>query len=211
MTTETRALELRVRVRPKSGIVRSGLLILLIVPLPIFGSLALLSAQNGPWPFAAFGEALCLLLCWLGLALYRRVFIGVTSKSIEERGLLGRHTSHRTADVATIVLAHTFGASSADTLPQLIVRDRAGTRMLRMRGLYWTEESMLAVANAIGEEVQVVKEPMTSAEFFARYPGSAYWFENRRGLAIAALAAALLVCVGVVLGLMQLLGLPIDS
>ncbi|WP_187270821.1 hypothetical protein, partial [Lacisediminihabitans profunda] len=75
----------------------------------------------------------------------------------------------------------------------------------------WTAESMLAVANALGEEVQVVKEPMPRAAFFARYPGSAYWFEHRRGLAIAALAAALLVCVGVVLGLMQLLGLPIDS
>ncbi|WP_394771008.1 hypothetical protein [Lacisediminihabitans sp.] len=211
MTTETRALELRVRVRPKAGIVRSGLLILLIVPLPIFGSLALLSTQNGPWPYAAIGEALCLLLCSLGFALFRRVFVGVTSISIEERGLLGRHTSHPTADVATIVLAHTFGASSADTLPQLIVRNRAGTRILRMRGLFWTEDSMLAVANAIGEEVQVEKEPMSTAEFFARYPGSAYWFENRRGLTIAALAVALLVCVGVVLGLMRLLGLPIGS
>jgi hypothetical protein len=211
VTTETRALDFRVRVRPKAGIVRSGLLILLIVPLPIFGSLALLSAQNGPWPFAAFGEALCLLLCGLGFALYRRVFIGVTSNSIEERGMLGRHTSHPTADVATIVLARTFGTSSDDTLPQLIVRDRAGTRLLRMRGLFWTEESMLAVAKVIGEDVQVVEEPMPTAEFFTRFPGSAYWFENRRGLGIAVLAVALLACVGVVLGLMRLLGLPIDS
>lgn len=210
MTTETRAHDLRVRVRPKATIVRSGLLILLIVPLPIFGSLALLSPQNGPWPFAAFGEALCLLLCWLGYALYRRVFIGVTSVSIEERGLFGRHTSHRIADVATIALAHSFRSSSADTLPQLIVMNRAGIRMLRMRGLYWSEKSMLAVAGAIGEEVQVVEEPMTNADFFAQYPGSAYWFENRRGLVIATLAAVLLVCVGVVLGLMRLVGVPMD-
>jgi hypothetical protein len=198
-------------VRPKRGIVRSGLLILLIVPLPIFASLAFLNAQNGPWPFAAVGEALCLALAALGLLIHRRVFIGVTATTIEERGFRGRHTSLPVSDIATIVLAHTYTAASADTLPQLLVLDRAGRRMLRMRGVFWSEESMLAVAGSLGEEVEHVAEPMTTAEFFSRYPGTAYWFENRPHVAIAALAVALLTCVGVVLGLMQLLGLPIAA
>jgi hypothetical protein len=209
VTTETRAVVLRVRASLKRGILRSGLLILLIVPLPIFVSFALLDTRTGPWPFAA-GEALCLALASLGVGLFRRVCIGVTATTIEERGFWGRLNSLPLSDVGSIVVARTYAGSSAETHPQLLVRDRAGKRMLRMRGIFWPEQSMRAVAESLGERVHYIDEPMTSAEFLARYPGTAYWFENRPGIAIATLATLVIVCVAAVLGLMKLLGLPIN-
>jgi hypothetical protein len=50
---------------------------------------------------------------------------------------------------------------------------------------------------------------MSFAEFFAAYPGSAYWFENRPWLMAGLLAAAIAACIGIVVAVMILLGMPI--
>ncbi|WP_354568039.1 hypothetical protein [Glaciihabitans sp. UYNi722] len=200
-----------VRVRPKPALIRSGLLTLLIVPLPIFTALLFLGLPNGSWPVAVYGEIFCVLLCGIGFLLFRATFVGVTATTIVERSFFGARTISLTADVASMVLVHTYSTSTAETLPQLIVRDREGVRLLRLRGIFWTEESMRAVATSIEGELELPTEAITADEFFERYPGSAYWFENRP--VVAAIAGALVITAGVaiVLGLMLLLGLPING
>ena len=209
VTVDDDARRFNVHIRPKPTLIRSGLLILLIVPLPIFTALVFLGLSNGSWPIGVIGEALSMLLCWLGLVLFRSTFVGVTATSIIEHGFFGRTRSTPLSGVASVVLAHTYNGSSAETLPQLIVRNQDGVRMLRLRGIFWTEESMRAVADSVGGSLELPPEPMTPTEFFQRYAGSAYWFENRPVLAGVAIAALLTACGGLVLGLMLLLGQPI--
>ena len=198
-----------VRVRPKPDLVRSGFLTLFIVPLPIFLTLVFLGLRNGSWPVAIYGEAVCALLCVLGLFVFRAIFIGVTTTSIVERSFFGRTTTAVLSDVASVVIVHTYRTSTAETLPQLIVRNRHGTRLLRMRGHFWTEEDMHSVANYLDVTLELPQEAMTSQEFFKRYEGSAYWFENRPILAMVMVAIAIGLCVAIVLGLMRLIGQPI--
>ena len=198
-----------VRVRPIPDLVRSGFLTLFIVPLPIFLTLVFLGLRNDSWPVAVYGEAVCALLCVLGLVVFRAVFIGITTTSIIERGFFGRTTTAVLSDVASVVLVHTYRTWTAETLPQLIVRNHQGERLLRMRGQFWSEEDMRGVANCLDACLEQPEEAMTSQEFFKRYEGSAYWFENRPILALVMVAIAIGLCVAIVLGLMQLIGQPI--
>jgi hypothetical protein len=200
-----------VRIRPKPALIRSGLLVLLIVPLPIFGVLIFEGATSGSWPIGVGGELVCLLLCVFSVVRFRATFVEVNSTSIVERGFFGGRTHSNLSDIGDMVIAQTYSNSTADTLPQLIARDHQGKRVLRLRGVFWTEESMRAITTAAGLPFEELAEPLTSAEFFRRFPGAAYWFENRREVVVAAVAVISIVCVGIVLGLMQVLDSPVNG
>lgn len=196
-----------VRVSPDRRLARSGVLAVLLVSLPIFGMLFFLGLDDGVWPVAIGGELLCLIATGIALVRFFGTFVEVTETTIEEREFLGRRTSTPRAEVHSVVLARTYRSSSSDSTPQLIVRGASGRRILRMRGYFWAEELISEVAAAI--EVPVVRphEPMSAKDFFADYPGSAYWFEDRPAVAVAGTVAAFVACVGGVYCLMWLLRL----
>ena len=198
-----------VRLRPRRGLLWSGVLVLIIVPLPIVATLITLGVPNGSWPIALIGGAISIVVFFTGLYLFRTTDIVISSTQITERGFFSRSTSTPISAVNSLVLAHTFSLSSSETLPQLIVRNDHNDRILRMRGIFWTEQSMREAAAAIGSPLEEPADAITSRQFFEQYSGSAYWFENRRGLGVTIVAVIGLACIGVVLGLMRLLGLPV--
>ncbi|MHB1170915.1 MAG: hypothetical protein ACYCZY_00145 [Lacisediminihabitans sp.] len=203
--------EYRAYARPRASLLRNGILSFALVSLPLFGALYFLGVPNGSWPIALAFQLVTLVLAGLAYSRYRRTFIGVTRTSIDERGFLTPKTSVPLAAVHNAVLAETYRSSSPETVGQLLLRDAEGKRMLRMRGSFWTESDMRAVAAAIDVPLAIRADAITAKTFFEDYPGSAYWFENRRRFAVLAVAAALVVLLGVVLGLMTLMGIPIDG
>ena len=197
------------RLRPRLGLLLSGVLVLIIVPLPIVATLITLGLPNGSWPIALICGAISIVVFFTGLYLFHTTEIVISPTQITERGFFSRSTSTPISEVNSLVLAHTFSSSSSETLPQLIVRNYHDDRILRMRGIFWTEQSMREAAAAIGSPLEEPADAVTSRQFFEQYSGSAYWFENRRGLGVALVAVIGLTCIGVVLGLMKLLGLPV--
>lgn len=111
--------------------------------------------------------------------------------------------------MATTVLAETYRSHAPDSTPQLMVRDAAGRRLLRMRGAFWSLAAIRRVADATGVPTEHYPDPITSREFFAGFPGSAYWCEQRPVLFVATVLAVFAVSLAVVLGLMSLAGIPI--
>jgi hypothetical protein len=194
--------------RPRRSLLWSGVLVLVIVPLPIVATLVTLGLRTGSWRISIIAEGLVLVLFLIGLLLWQSTYVVISTDSFTERGFFRRAITTPISEVGSIAIAHTFRTSSSETLPQLIVRNGRGGRILRMRGIFWTEEAMREAARAIGTPLEESTGPLTSDQFFEHYEGSAYWFENRRGLGIAVVVLIGLVCVGVVLGLMGLLGLP---
>jgi hypothetical protein len=186
------------------------LIVALVVPLPILGTLIGLGVSDGSWPTAAYGEVLCVLAAVIFWWLFRSIWVAVSATHVSERGFLGKTTHTPLPDVHSVVLAFTYSGSSSEVLPQLLIRNASDRRILRLRGLFWTEASMQEVAAAVGIPLTHAPEPITSAQFFDRYSGGAYWFENRPVLAIGGIVIILAGCVAFVLGLMRLLGLPID-
>jgi hypothetical protein len=190
-------------------LVRTGLVSILLVAIPVFGVLIWLGRSNGSWIIAVVGALASLMLCLIAYILFRLTFIGVTAKTIEERGYWGTRTSVPRADVTSVVLAQIYTTASPDPISQLIVRDVAGERMLRMRGSFWTIEAMQAAIAAIDIAPVTPSGAMSSSQFFAHYPGAAYWYERHPVAAIVILVAGLAVVTAAVLTILQLAGVPL--
>ncbi len=185
----------------------SVLLSIITVGVPVFGVLLFFGMQNGSWPLSAGGALLTAGFCILLYRRYRLTFIGVTASTVEERGYWGTRTSFVRSDVATVVLATTYSRSSPEPLPQLVIRDSDGIRILRMRGNFWSVEAMRSVISAMDVTPILPAEVMSSEEFFTRFPGAAYWFERRPVLAWLAIAGVLAVGVIVVFAILHIIGL----
>ncbi len=199
-----------VRLRPRRGLLLTGILVLIVVPIPILVTVVALGTDDVSWTTGGVAEGISIVLLVAGLLLFRRTSIVIADGTVTKRGFFSRTVRTRLTTVHSVVLAHTFSTSSNETVPQLIVRDAQGGRVFRMRGIFWSEESMRRAAAALGRPLDEPTEPLTTRQYLELYPGTAYWFENRRHLGSLALFVAIgVVCAGGVLGLMVLLRLPI--
>jgi hypothetical protein len=190
---------------------RTGLLSYLLLSIPLFGALYVLSVPNGTWNVALAFQLLTLVAVGLAFIRYRRTYIGVTSESLEERGFFSRLISIPLAGVHAAVLVETYRSSSAETVHQLLLSGVDGQRMLRMRGAFWHEATMRQLVATLGIPVAERNDPMTKAAFFSEYPGSAYWFENRPAIAVLAIVGGLVVILGLVLSMMAMMNIPLGS
>jgi hypothetical protein len=197
--------------RPRADLMRTGLLSYLLLSIPLFGALYVLSVPHGPWTGVLIFQLLTLLVVGLAYIQYRRTYIGVTSESLEERGFFSRVVSIPLAGVHSAVLVETYRSSSAETVHQLLLSGVDGQRMLRMRGTFWHEAAMRQLVTTLGIPITERNDPMTKSTFFTEYPGSAYWFENRPAIAILAIAGGLVVILGLVLGLMAMMNIPLSG
>ncbi|GAB3132250.1 YdbT family protein [Marisediminicola antarctica] len=196
------------RVVPRRILVRNALWSYLLISLALFGSLYYLSIPRGTWPGLVAGQLVTILVCLTAYLRYRLTYIEVTTESIIERGFFGFTRRIPLSRVATTVLAETYRSHAPDSTPQLVVRDAAGRRLLRMRGTFWSLAAIRRVADATGVPTEHYPDPITSREFFANFPGSAYWFEHRPALFVVTVLAVFAVSLAVVLGLMWLAGIP---
>ena len=111
--------------------------------------------------------------------------------------------------IASVDVVPVYVGQSPETVPQLLVRDAEGRRLFRLRGTFWHADDLTKVMDALPVPAQIVTEPMSFPEFFAAYPGSAYWFENRPWLMAGLLALVIVACIGIGVSVMVLLGMPI--
>ncbi len=197
------------RVVPRRILVRNALWSYVLISLALFGSLYYLAIPRGTWPALLVGQLGTILFCLIAYLRYRLTYIEVTPEAIVERGFFGFTRRIPLSRVATTVLAETYRSHAPDSTPQLLVRDAAGRRLLRMRGTFWSLAAIRRVADATGVPTEHYPDPITSREFFAGFPGSAYWFEHRPALFVATVLAVFAVSLAVVLGLMSLAGIPI--
>jgi hypothetical protein len=197
--------------KPRVDLMRTGLLSYLLLSLPLFGALYILSVPNGTWNVTLVFQLVTLLLVGLAFIQYRRTYIGVTAESLEERGFLSRVVSTPLVGVRSAVLVETYRSSSAETVHQLLLSGADGQRMLRMRGTFWHEATMRQLVATLGVPIAERNDPMTKAAFFTEYPGSAYWFENRPAIAVLAVAGGLVVILGLTLGLMAMMNIPLGG
>ncbi|MCU1421226.1 MAG: hypothetical protein JWN36_877 [Microbacteriaceae bacterium] len=208
MTQDVATRQYLIRLSPRAVLIRNIIMSVMFVSITVFGVLFFLGLRNGSWPIAIIGLAASLVVCALGYALHRSTFIGITHTTIEERGFFGRRNSVPKKDVAKIVFAHTYTNASPESVPQLVVTDAKGHRLLRMRGVFWTLESMRSVIASIDVPATSHRESMSMREFFTRYPSAAYWFENRPALLTVATIGILCAVGAVVLLLVHIVGAP---
>jgi hypothetical protein len=190
-------------VRPKRALLRNGLLALGIGGIPLFGVMIWLGAIHGTLVLAIGAVVLTVFVAAVVAWRYTELVIGVEDGFVREVGFTSVHELP-VASVARIVIAETDQSSSPETVSQLIALGHDGQRAFRMRGLYWSIESMHAVADAIGAPLAIDTTPMNPKQFHAKYSGAAYWYEGRPWLAILGIGVAGVAAFGIVLLMMTI-------
>ena len=165
-------------VRPRGHVMRQGVVASLIFLAPVFLVLYLLTIPGGPWLSVLVTQVLAtVLVASVGWA-YQHVCIWVDAQGITERGFFGRTTRYPVDDIGSIVSAQTFDTSSATTVAQLFVCDHHGRQLVRMRGQFWTAESMATVIATLPVPHNPVTESLSTSELGNDFPGLLYWFER---------------------------------
>ena len=198
-----------VRIVPRRSLLVSALVSIIVVLVPVSAVLYWFAIPRGQGLWIALAQAIVvgagLALLWRQLTLDTVVADG----ELRGRGIFSPMVRVPLEKIATVDIVPVYVGQSPETVPQLLVRDAAGRRLFRLRGTFWHSEDLAKVADALPVPARVAREPMSFPEFFAAYPGSAYWFENRPWLMAAILGVVILLSVAAVVGVMTLLGMPI--
>jgi hypothetical protein len=198
-----------VRIVPRRSLLITALVSIVVVLVPVSAVLYWFAIPRGQALWIAVMQA---VVVGASLALLGRqltVDTVVADGELRGRGIFSPMVRVPLDTIATVDVVPVYVGQSPETVPQLLVRDAEGRRLFRLRGTFWHSRDLTKITDALPVPARVVTEPMSFPEFFAAYPGSAYWFENRPWLMAGLLAAVILACIGVGIGVMILLGMPI--
>ncbi|CAN5130282.1 hypothetical protein BH11ACT4_BH11ACT4_21520 [soil metagenome] len=195
------------RLRPQGALFRQGLVACTIFLTPVFAVLYVLTIPNGAWRLVVFVHISSLVVIGIATALFFSAGIQVDSNGLRERGYFGRVTYVPVADIGEVMLADTFTGRAEEATPQLFVCDKQGKQLVRMRGQFWSRDSMNVVIAVLGVHHTTLDEAMSHEELRDAYPGLLYWFERRPVLVGLAFTAATAIFGALTLLVLNLLGI----
>ncbi len=200
---------MRIHVRPKSELLGDAFAAIVLGTTPIFAVVYWFTATHGGREVALIAHAIVIgvgvLLVWRQL----RVFCAVTDDELIGNGIFTPVVRVKLDRIRHVHLVPTYLGAAPDPVLQLLVTGDDGHRLFRMRGNFWRASDLRELAAALPVPIEETRETITMREFFVGYPGSAYWFENRRPLQAAIAAVAVLAALLAAVWIMKLLGLPI--
>jgi len=177
--------------RPKDSVIWQGLVATIAFLTPVFAVLYFMTAPHGPWPVVAATQAVATVLGSIAVFSFTAAAIWISPGVVAEREFFGKRTRFETADIGAVVLTHTFSPHGADPVPQLFLLDHKGNLLVRMRGRFWTRESMRLVIAATEVAATIRAEPVSISELRREHPRMLYYFE--RHPVVGALAFSVLV------------------
>lgn len=192
-------------IKPERATYWRSLAALLAIMVPVLVLLYVLTIPDGPW-YAVLATQVIASVIWTILSFaFFAVEVRLDENSLVERRFVsGRHVISR--DRVHTVLRLT-GAESDAVAAHLFVCDADGNRLLRLRGYYWSTESMDALTKALDVPVEIIDESYSIGDLREGRPQLPYWYEGRPIMSsvIFAIGAGVL---GVVLyGVLHLLDL----
>ena len=200
---------MRVHVRPRSSLLGEAFAAIVLGTTPTFAVIYWFTSTHGGGTLALVAHAIViaigLLLVWRQL----RVFCAVTDDELIGNGIFTPLVRVKLASIRRVHLVPTYLGAAPDPVLQLLVTGDDGHRLFRMRGSFWHTGDLRELAAALPVPVEETREAITMREFFAGYPSSAYWFENRRPLQVAIATVLVIAALVAAVWIMNLLSLPI--
>ena len=194
------------RLRPHPYLLRRGVGAAIAFFVPAFGVLYFLTIPDGPWAAVLIAQTVVVAgFAWAIIA-YVRLGVWVTDDTIAERGFFGITKHYDVAQLGPIVLVNTFHGGWVETVPQLFVCDPAGRQLIRLRGQFWSHETMQTITSTLDVPITEIDHPVSTSELHAMYPGLLYWFERRPVVAALIFAGVLVVGCAVIYGVLVALG-----
>ncbi|HWH25567.1 MAG TPA: hypothetical protein VNT53_02845 [Pseudolysinimonas sp.] len=198
-----------VKVHPRRALLLTGFVSVMAVAIPVFGVLYWFGSMHGTVPYVLLANIGLVLVCGAIVLRQLTVYTAVTATELSGRGIFSPIVRVPIDRIASVHLVDTYAGLSTDPVTQLLVCDREGSRLFRMRGNYWHAADLRAVAHALPVPTTVVDQPLSMREFFASYPHSAYWFEQRPVLRLILLGILVSLTLWLSLWIMTLIGMPI--
>jgi hypothetical protein len=198
-----------VRIVPRRSLMVSALISILVVLIPVSAVLYWFAVPRGQVGWIALGQVILVVAALAVLWRQLTVDTVVANGELRGRGIFSPMVRVPLEKIATVDVVPVYVGQSPETVPQLLVRDAEGRRLYRLRGTFWHARDLTKVTDALPVPARIAQEPMSFAEFFAAYPGSAYWFENRPWLIAGLLAVCIAAGIAVAIAVMVLLGVPI--
>jgi hypothetical protein len=200
-----------VRIVPRRSLLVTAMVSIVVVLVPISAVLYWFAIPRGQTLWIAVMQAIVIVASLTLLARQLTVDTVVADGELRGRGIFSPMVRVPLDSIATVDVVPVYVGQSPETVPQLLVRDAEGRRLFRLRGTFWHAGDLAKITDALPVPARIATEPMSFPEFFAAYPGSAYWFENRPGLMAGLLAAVILASIAIGVGVMILLGMPIRA
>jgi predicted membrane protein len=179
----------RVTLRPLQQLFGQGLIAVVAFMTPVFVVLYVMTIPAGPWRAVLVTQIIATIAVVLAALSYFRAAIRVDPTSITEVGFFGRTRRVEAREIGSVFVADVFEASGTKTLPQLFVRDLQGRQVIRMRGQFWSRESMDTVLATLDVPKLARDDSVSTRELRDEYPGLLYWFERRPVIAALAFTA----------------------
>lgn len=170
--------------RPQPQLGGATRLVVAALILPVFTAVLWFSIPRGTWPRVLVALLVVSLVYLAANWLLARASISVTADCVSENGLLTGRIRVPAKRIASQVVLETYRGESLDTDMQLFAFDSTGDRLLRMRGPYWSRESIEAMAAAFDVPTRRLEGPITLRELRRRYRDSLYWFERWPALGV---------------------------
>ena len=164
------------RLRPHSHLFQQGATAVVAFMAPVFIVLYVLTVPDGAWRAVLGTHITATILVGIAFIRYLTTAIWVSPGGITERGYFGRRHSHSIDEIGSLVLANTY--QETNTLPQLFVCDHEGRPLVRMRGQFWSQQSMDVVVAVLGLPLATLEDSITPGELRAGHPELLYWFER---------------------------------
>lgn len=166
--------------------------------VPVFIALLWLTVATEIWPVVALAE---IVVTGVFVAIYlrfRRVFAAVTRSGFVKRGLLPPFTAVDRSRIDRVLVNLVYRSYSIESLTQLVALDANGRRLFRLNGVFWPDEGISAVADALGIKTTVDKVPLSRRDYYRRFPMAQAWYERRR-VTLITLVVVLVVVVPLLL------------
>ncbi|HWH98398.1 MAG TPA: hypothetical protein VNS80_08545 [Pseudolysinimonas sp.] len=198
-----------VRIAPRRSLMVSALVSILVVFIPVSAVLYWFAIPRGQVVWIALLQVVIVGAAFALLWRQLTVDTVVADGELRGRGIFSPMERVPLEKIASVDIVPVYVGQSPETVPQFLVRDADGRRLFRLRGTFWHASDLMKIADALPVPARISREPMSYPEFFAAYPGSAYWFENRPWLVAGLVAVVVVACIAVAIGMMTLLGMPI--
>ncbi|SKA93112.1 hypothetical protein SAMN06295879_1621 [Agreia bicolorata] len=158
--------------------------------IPVFAAVFWFSIPRGTWPRVFVALLVVSAVYAAASFLLSRVSIRLAHDCVSERGFF---TSNRVASkrIESVLIITAYRGQSLETVPQLFLLDTNGDALLRMRGQFWSTDSIEAMAAAFDVPVKRIEEPLTRAELRRDYSPILYWFEHWPWLGVAVSAGTI--------------------
>jgi hypothetical protein len=169
-----------VTVRVRRSLLAQGILALLALSVPIMIVLYWLTIPAGTWGWVGAAQTIVLVAVLVAAFRYTRVSITVTPTTIIEVRFFGGENRTTITDIDRVIMLEMHRTMASQSRLQMFVLNAKGHPLLRMRGEYWSRNSINRIAAQLSSApIEHIDHPVTLDELQTSRPEMLYWFERR--------------------------------